>query len=62
MFIWELWFRLMDDAINRISAEANCLSLYVVLLDSAVEVLLIWLRVVLLEVRKSGIHAASWSW
>ncbi len=52
----------MDDAINRISAEANCLSLYVVLLDSAVEVLLIWLRVVLLEVRKSGIHAASWSW
>ena len=62
MFIWEQWFGLMDHAINRINAEADCLSLDVVLLDGAVEVLLIWLRVVLLEVRKSGIHAASWSW
>ena len=52
----------MDHAINRINAEADCLSLHVILLNGAVEVLLTWLRVVLLEVRKGGIDAASWSW
>jgi len=52
----------MDCGINRIDAESDCLSLDVVLLDGVVEVLLIWLRVVLLEVRKRGIYAASWSW
>lgn len=60
--MWEQQLGLLDHVINRINAEADCLSLDVVLLDGVVEVLLIWLRVVLLEVRKSGIHAASWSW
>ena len=51
----------MNNAISVSIAEADRLSLGMMLLDSAVAVLLIWLSTVLVEVRKGRVDAPSWS-